>query len=122
MADQLRDSTLRAQAPAHPTQFRRLTFDLKVQQPRGFPGIYGLEGAQILGFEDSVSVKIIIGDVRDKLLELPDESVHCVVTSPPYFGLRSYDENSLVIDSRLPAERREWLEQELMARGIYAKR
>jgi site-specific DNA-methyltransferase (cytosine-N4-specific) len=24
------------------------------------------------------------------LRQLPDESVHCVVTSPPYFGLRSY--------------------------------
>jgi DNA modification methylase len=32
----------------------------------------------------------MIGDVREKLAELPDESVHCVVTSPPYFGLRDY--------------------------------
>lgn len=37
-----------------------------------------------------MSVRIIIGDVRDKLAELADESVHCVVTSPPYFGLRDY--------------------------------
>jgi DNA modification methylase len=37
-----------------------------------------------------VSVRVIIGDVREKLAELPDESVHCVVTSPPYFGLRDY--------------------------------
>lgn len=37
-----------------------------------------------------MSVRILIGDVRDKLAELPDESVHCVVTSPPYFGLRDY--------------------------------
>lgn len=37
-----------------------------------------------------MSVRIIIGDVREKLKELPDESVHCVVTSPPYFGLRDY--------------------------------
>lgn len=34
---------------------------------------------------------ILIGDVREKLRELPDESVHCCVTSPPYFGLRSYN-------------------------------
>ena len=33
---------------------------------------------------------ILIGDVRDKLKELPDESVNCVVTSPPYWGLRDY--------------------------------
>lgn len=37
-----------------------------------------------------MSVRILIGDVRAKLAELPGESVHCVVTSPPYFGLRDY--------------------------------
>jgi DNA modification methylase len=31
-----------------------------------------------------------LGDVRELLAELPDESVHCVVTSPPYWGLRDY--------------------------------
>jgi DNA modification methylase len=30
------------------------------------------------------------GDVIDVLAGLPDESIHCVVTSPPYFGLRDY--------------------------------
>jgi DNA modification methylase len=30
------------------------------------------------------------GDVRDRLAEMPAESVQCVVTSPPYFGLRDY--------------------------------
>jgi DNA modification methylase len=33
---------------------------------------------------------LYIGDVRQVLAELPDESVHCVVTSPPYWGLRDY--------------------------------
>jgi DNA modification methylase len=33
---------------------------------------------------------ILIGDVREKLKELPDNSVNCVVTSPPYWGLRDY--------------------------------
>ena len=37
-----------------------------------------------------MSVKILIGDVREQLREMPDESVHCVVTSPPYWGLRCY--------------------------------
>jgi DNA modification methylase len=37
-----------------------------------------------------MTVRIIVGDVRERLAELPDESVHCVVTSPPYLGLRSY--------------------------------
>src|SRR5437764_337471 len=37
-----------------------------------------------------MSVRILIGDCRDVLRTLPDESVHCVVTSPPYWGLRDY--------------------------------
>lgn len=37
-----------------------------------------------------MSVRILIGDARQRLKELADESVHCVVTSPPYFGLRDY--------------------------------
>jgi hypothetical protein len=37
-----------------------------------------------------VSVRILIGDTRRRLRELADVSVHCVVTSPPYFGLRDY--------------------------------
>lgn len=32
----------------------------------------------------------MVGHVLDKLAELPEESVHCVVTSPPYWGLRAY--------------------------------
>lgn len=35
-------------------------------------------------------IDIRVGDCRDVLKTLPDESVHCVVTSPPYFGLRDY--------------------------------
>ncbi len=30
------------------------------------------------------------GDATEILTTLPDESVHCVVTSPPYWGLRDY--------------------------------
>lgn len=33
---------------------------------------------------------ILIGDVREKLKELDDNSIQCVVTSPPYWGLRDY--------------------------------
>lgn len=35
-------------------------------------------------------MRILTGDCRDVLKTLPDESVHCVVTSPPYWGLRDY--------------------------------
>jgi len=34
--------------------------------------------------------ELYVGDVRDVLKTLPAESVHCVVTSPPYWGLRDY--------------------------------
>lgn len=37
-----------------------------------------------------MTVRTIIGDCRDVLAMLPDASVHCCVTSPPYFGLRDY--------------------------------
>lgn len=37
-----------------------------------------------------MTTRILIGDVRERLKELDDESVHCVISSPPYFGLRSY--------------------------------
>jgi DNA modification methylase len=37
-----------------------------------------------------VTVRVLQGDCRDRLKEMPDGSVHCVVSSPPYFGLRDY--------------------------------
>lgn len=38
----------------------------------------------------SEPVQIVSGDVREKLALLPDETVHCCVTSPPYWGMRDY--------------------------------
>lgn len=40
--------------------------------------------------EEAVKARILVGDVLEKLRTLADESVHCVVTSPPYWGLRNY--------------------------------
>lgn len=34
--------------------------------------------------------RILVGDVRRGLATLPARSVHCIVTSPPYYGLRDY--------------------------------
>ncbi len=36
--------------------------------------------------------RIIEGDVREQLANLPTASVDCVITSPPYFRLRNYGE------------------------------
>jgi len=33
---------------------------------------------------------ILIGDVLEQMATLPENSVHCCVTSPPYWGLRDY--------------------------------
>lgn len=37
-----------------------------------------------------MTTTILIGDCRAEMAELEPESVHCVVTSPPYWGLRNY--------------------------------
>jgi site-specific DNA-methyltransferase (adenine-specific) len=33
---------------------------------------------------------VLVGDLRKKLAQLPEASVDCVITSPPYFQLRDY--------------------------------
>lgn len=38
-----------------------------------------------------MSVRILNGDCREVLQQLPDRSVQCCVTSPPYYQLRDYD-------------------------------
>ena len=36
------------------------------------------------------SWRVLVGDVREQLAMMPAASVQCVVTSPPYWGLRDY--------------------------------
>ena len=40
--------------------------------------------------------KVLVGDNREQLKTLSDQSVHCVVTSPPYWGLRDYGEENQI--------------------------
>lgn len=35
-------------------------------------------------------VTLLLGDALDQLRTLPDAAVNCIVTSPPYYGLRDY--------------------------------
>lgn len=63
--------------------------------------------------------RILIGDVREKLKELPDESVQCVVTSPPYWGLRSYLPDTVRIRADLSDEESEGLQDQLCSLGIF---
>ena len=46
-------------------------------------------------------MNIIQGDCKEKLKELPNESVDCIVTSPPYWGLRDYG-----VDNQLGTEKK----------------
>jgi len=43
-----------------------------------------------------MTTQVIIGDCREALGSLPDASVNCCVTSPPYFGLRDYGVNGQI--------------------------
>jgi DNA modification methylase len=51
-----------------------------------------------------VSVTIHTGDALTVLRSLPSESVQCVVTSPPYFGLRDYGVDGQIGLEPHPAE------------------
>lgn len=46
--------------------------------------------ARDIGKAGGMTTQILVGDVFEQLATLPDESVYCVVTSPPYWGLRDY--------------------------------
>lgn len=49
-------------------------------------------------------LEVICGDAVSELRKLPDESVQCCVTSPPYWGLRDYGENGQLGLERTPEE------------------
>ena len=51
-----------------------------------------------------MSVRIICGDCREVLTTLPDASVNCIVTSPPYFNLRDYQVDGQIGMEKTPSE------------------
>ena len=54
------------------------------------------------------------GDAATVLSELPDSFVQTCVTSPPYYGLRSYLPDKVKLRDDAP----EWVKKELEERGI----
>lgn len=50
------------------------------------------------------NLNLIVGDCRQALQSLPEQSVNCVVTSPPYFGLRDYGVDGQIGLEQTPAE------------------
>lgn len=58
------------------------------------------------------------GDCLDVLRTLPDASVNACVTSPPYFGLRSYLPDGVVLRDDLTDDVRAYVLGELDRLGI----
>lgn len=54
------------------------------------------------------------GDCIEQLAGMPDESMQCCVTSPPYWGLRSYLPDGVVLRPDVPAS----VLEELASLGI----
>lgn len=48
--------------------------------------------------------QVLIGDALEQLRTLPESSVQCVVTSPPYYGLRNYGVAGQIGLEKTPAE------------------
>lgn len=42
------------------------------------------------GMANERSFTLLCGNAEDALKAIPNESVHCIVTSPPYYSLRDY--------------------------------
>jgi DNA modification methylase len=49
-------------------------------------------------------IQIIHADVMDGLRQIPDQTVQCVVTSPPYWGLRDYSVDGQIGLEKTPEE------------------
>jgi DNA modification methylase len=47
---------------------------------------------------------ILLGDARTRLADIPDQSVQCVITSPPYWGLRDYGTTNQIGLEQTPSD------------------
>lgn len=64
-------------------------------------------------------VTLYQGDSREVLRTLPDASVNCCVTSPPYYGLRSYMPDAVKLRDDLTPEEREYVERDLASLNVH---
>ena len=62
-------------------------------------------------------IDFLCGNVIDALRTLPDESVDCIATSPPYFRLRRYT-NAVTFKADVPEEIRLKVIKELEDLGV----
>ena len=56
----------------------------------GGPAVTARIGSLFAGIGQAAGLALLTGDAIEILRTLPAASVHCVVTSPPYYGLRDY--------------------------------
>lgn len=61
---------------------------------------------------EEIKNKILCGDTLKELKKIPSESIDMVITSPPYFGLRSYD-SLYNKEFSTKAEAKIWISQKL---------
>ena len=47
---------------------------------------------------------LLVGDVREKIKEIHSKSIQAIVTSPPYWGLRDYDESGQIGQEEIPED------------------
>lgn len=64
--------------------------------------------------------KVHQGHSMDVLRQMPSESVDCVVTSPPYFGLRKYDIPDIIWDGQKECDH-EWGKLDLSGSGFLSQ-
>ena len=51
-----------------------------------------------------MNISIRQGHVLDRLKEIPDNSIDCIITSSPYYGLRNYGASDIVWDETMKCE------------------
>ena len=67
---------------------------------------------------EHAGITIYHGDALSVLKELPGELIQCCITSPPYWGLRSYLPDEVIIRENLSKEKRNIVEKELTLFGF----
>jgi len=68
---------------------------------------------------DSLIDQILLGDAICIIKTIPDDSIDCCVTSPPYWNLRQYlFDGAVVLDPALTEEEKNHVLSELSRLGI----
>lgn len=65
-----------------------------------------------------MAIRIIVGDCLERMASVPDASVQCVITSPPYYGLQREGDTQMTASAlRAAAEAEQNLATALILEG-----